>query len=349
MSDASPGDLEEQSQALRERVLASGLYLHEIEEFSVARATYARVAQRVGVLADLGSLATPESRNIVRKVHLTDGSSAVLKVIGNVREPGEGEVLDAWRKVGLPCVGALDWGYERVRLHGQTRHTSWLLTEFLPLPPMHLGDGLDAAGRVATVQRLVRFMRRFHFSKATVTSARSWAERVNLHLRWTLPLIRRHDLAEPEGWTTKLAAACRRGNALVHGDPAGKNVLVTKEGSYVLLDPPGALLAPREADIAQIASYVGCAGARGAAEKAADVAVLIQQALEADQTLNPAMAALFAGINLFTWSGYFLANHCGPYTQQSCGDDLENPAIAESNAKAYLAVARELVAEFEID
>ncbi len=342
MPSAVPRDLDEQFRALSARVRASGLYLHEIEEFEVARQAYADVAGRAGVTEDLGSLATSESRNIVRKVRLAGGEVAVLKVIGNIREPGEGEVLDAWRGAGLPCVRALGWGYERLAAGGRTRHASWLLTEFLAFPTLRApGGAAGATESVTTVARLTQFMRRFHFSGATVTSARSWEQRVGQHLRWTLPVIRRHRLAEPPGWEAKLAAGSRAGRALVHGDPAGKNVLVAPDGSYILLDPPGALLAPREADIGQIASQVACAVPGSPAEKAAGVVRCVAKAAQADRTLNPALVALFAGVNLLTWAGYFLVSHDSPYTGYPAGGG------AERAASAYLAAAGELIAEYE--
>ncbi len=131
---AIPADLEQQHAALRERVIQSGLYQNEIAEFTVARSEYPFIAARAGVVADLGSLTTDESRNIVRKVRLADGRLAVLKVMGHRREQGEGEVLAAWTAKGLPCVRPLEWGY------GQT---SWVLTESAP----SMATAPDPAGR----------------------------------------------------------------------------------------------------------------------------------------------------------------------------------------------------------
>ena len=94
--------LDLQADLLAERVRHSGMYLHEPQEFDVARRIYPVLAERLGVVEDLGTLTTPESRNVVRKVRLADGSFGVLKVIGNTRELGEGEVLERWRSRGLP-------------------------------------------------------------------------------------------------------------------------------------------------------------------------------------------------------------------------------------------------------
>ena len=84
------------------RVRRSGLYSHEVHKFEVASHVHRRVALKLG-LTDLGTLTTPESRNVVRKVRQPDGSAAVLKVIGNLREPGEAEVLRLWGSQQVTC------------------------------------------------------------------------------------------------------------------------------------------------------------------------------------------------------------------------------------------------------
>jgi hypothetical protein len=326
---AIPADLEQQHTALRERVTQSGLYQNEIAEFSVARAEYPRIAARAGVVADLGSLTTYESRNIVRKVRLADGRLAVLKVMGHQREPGEGEVLAAWTAKGLPCVRPLKWGYGRA---------SWLLTRYLPLPTMPTAP--DPAGRAADVRHLVVFIRTFHLSGAAVRVTRTWRDQLDVHLRWTLPITRGCGLTEPADWEAKLAAA--GGGTLLHGDPAGSNVLVTGDGSFVLLDPPGAIRGLREADAGQIASHVGCGHVGDPADKAAEVVALVEEAAAADRSLDPRLVALFAGLNLLVWSGYFLALHGHPATGEAAGRE---PAIA---AEAYLAASRSLVGRFRL-
>jgi hypothetical protein len=329
MSDvmAIPADLEQQYAALRERVTNSGLYQNEIAEFGVTLAEYPLIAARVGVVADLGSLTTIESRNIVRKVRLADGRLAVLKVMGCCREPGEGEVLAAWTAKGLPCVRPLAWGYGR---------TGWVLTGYLPLPTMPAAA--DPAGRAADVQGLVRFMRTFHLSGAAVPGAQTCRDRFDAHLRWTLPLTRGHRLTEPADWESKLAAA--GGDTLLHGDPAGSNVLVRGDASFVLLDPPGAIRGPREADAGQIASHVGCTRAGNPPDKAAEVIALVDEAAAADESLDPRLVALFAGLNLLVWSGYFLAGHGHPSTDDAASQE---PVAA---AEAYLAASRALMGRF---
>lgn len=345
-----PSDkFETQFAALRRRVNASGLYLHEIEEFGIAREAWARVSVRLEVVVDLGSITTPESRNIVHKVCLRDGTIGVLKVAGNAREPGEGEVLEAWRALGLPCVRPMAWGYERVEVDREWRVASWLLTEFMPLPTMRVGDEIDALARKSSVCALVAFIRQFHFSAARATSVRTWWDRTNVHLRWVMPLIRDAGLIEPDDWERKLKAASRRGSALVHGDPAGSNVLVTPTNSFVLLDPPGALVGPREADAGQIASHMACAGSRDAEEKGADTLILVDEAARADRSLNPATIGLFAGINLMIWSGYFLVSHYNVNVLSTAQDPDSERSARLRSAHVYLAVARQLVSEFEVD
>ena len=86
---------------------------------------------------------------------------------------------------------------------------------------------------------------------------------------------------------------------MVHGDPAGGNVLDTVDG-LLLIDPPGALIALPEADIGQICSQVG--GVDATAE-------MIELVSNHDRTLDPSAIAGFAGLNFFVWGGYFLAMH----------------------------------------
>ena len=315
---AAPADLEQQHAALRERVIQSGLYQNEIAEFTVARSGYPFIAARAGVVADLGSLTTGESRNIVRKVRLADGQLAVLKVVGH-----------RWAAKGLPCVRPLQWGY------GQA---SWVLTGYLPLPSMPTAP--DPAGRAADVRYLVGFIRAFHLSEAAVPTTRTWRDQLDLHLRWTLPLTRGRGLTEPPDWEAKLAAA--GGDTLLHGDPAGSNVLVTDQGSLVLIDPPGAIRGPREADAGQIASHVGCGHDGDPADKAAEVIALVEEAAAADRSLDPRLVALFAGLNLLVWSGYFLARHGHAATGGAVGRE---PVLA---AEAYMAAARSLVRRFPL-
>ena len=124
-----------QRRALRARVEESGLYLNEIEEFEVAVDAYAQVLGRLNIDDDLGSLATSESRNLIRKVQLKDDGLGVLKVIGNTREPGEGELLATWHHAGLPSVRPMTWGYVQVRDGKSSRTAMYLLTESTRSPP----------------------------------------------------------------------------------------------------------------------------------------------------------------------------------------------------------------------
>jgi hypothetical protein len=204
-----------------------------------------------------------------------------------------------------------------------------VLTGYLPLPSMPTAP--DPAGRAADVRHLVGFIRAFHLSGAAVPTTRTWRDRLDVHLRWTLPLTRGHGLTEPPDWEAKLAAA--GGGTLLHGDPAGSNVLVTEEGSLVLIDPPGAIRGPREADAGQIASHP--------AGKAAEVIVLVEEAAAADRSLDPRLVALFAGLNLLVWSGYFLARHGHPATGGAVGRE---PVLA---AETYMAASRSLVGRFQ--
>jgi hypothetical protein len=309
-------DLARQLDALAQRVAASGLYTHEPAEFRMAVRAYGVLWDRLGVAEDAGSLTTAESRNVVRRVRLTGGDEAVLKIMGNVREPGEGEVLTAWHAAGLPCAEPLDWGYLRVG----GAPASYVLTRFVAAPAFPRSfDGRPLAERVAAARRLAEFIRPFHAAAIRVSRARSWEDRLRLHLQWTLPPLIAHGAEPPAGWEQRLAALSAQGRVIVHGDPAGANVL-EGDGGLLLLDPPGALQALPEADVAQICSQVG-----GAEHAEAVIAAVCEQ----DPHLDPGAVAALAGLNFLTWAGYSFAGHSNP--------------DAVGTGEAYVAVARRLL------
>jgi len=337
-----------QRAALQHRVEESGLYQHELDEFEVAVAALPHLHHRMEITEDRGSLTTPESRNLVRRVLLRDGSTAVLKVIGNTREPGEGELLDAWYRAGLPCVQPLSWGYLRVMLSGSEAavpHTaSYLLTRFVTAH--HLPEPRTAHDRAKRVRDLVALVRPFHAANVPVSRARSWGDRVGQHLRQTLPLLQHHGLQEPNRWEDKLDRLSRDGRIVVHGDPAGLNVLGTDRG-LLLLDPPGALVALPEADIAQICCQVG--GVSGARE-------LLTLVSEEHAELDPSALAGFAGLNLLIWAGYILAKHSNPDVKRAstCRVSPHRPGGsagadgARHEAEWYLRVSCELLEEYRL-
>lgn len=326
-------DLESQRRALTDRVESSGLYRHEIHEFGIAGAALACLWPRLGIDEDLGSLTTPESRNIVRRVRLRDGSHAVLKLIGNTREPGEGDLLAAWRRAKLPCVEPVTWGYLQVRTGsapaGVPRTATYLLTRLVPARYLPEPSGLDEQSRRAS--DLVALVRPFHAADVRVPRTRSWSDRLGQHLRETLPLLRRHGLPEPEQWTDKLDRLSRDGRVTVHGDPAGRNVLDSGHG-LILLDPPGAITALPEADVAQICCQVG--GADG-------VRALLALVAEQEPQLDPSAVSGFAGLNLLVWAGYAAAEHSNP-------DIDHDDASGVAKAHRYLRIAAELLAEFPL-
>jgi hypothetical protein len=145
-------------------------------------------------------------------------------------------------------------------------------------------------------------MRRFHDAPVRVSRARSWEERMRLHLRWTLPRLRERGLEEPPGWEARLAERRAQGRCILHGDPAGGNVLCGADG-LILLDPPGALRGLREADAAQICSQIG--GAEHAE-------ALIEAVCARHRWLEPGAVAALAGVNFLIWAGYALAGHDNP-------------------------------------
>ncbi len=325
-------EIDAQRIALHRRVKWSGLYLNEIEEFEVAVHAYAQIAERLGIVEDLASLATTESRNLVRKVRLKDGSLAVLKVIGNTREPGEGELLVAWHRAGLPVVKPISWGYTRLSI-ATARHTAtYILTSFIE--SRRLPEARTTLERKERARQLVALVRPFHVHHIRVSRARSWNDRMRQHLRWTLPLVQHHTLTEPDQWSDKLDRLSQDGRIVIHGDPASSNVLDSCNG-LLLIDPPGALIALPEADIAQICCQVG--GVEATAE-------LIELASNEDPTLDPAAIAGFAGLNFLVWSGYLLTEHANPDARRTAmsADSMQ------LDIERYLELARQLLSEYRL-
>jgi hypothetical protein len=312
-------------------VKVSRLYLHEIDEFEVAVAAYERLWDDLRIEDDLGNISTRESRNVVRRVRLHDSGPAVMKVAGNVREPGEGEVLAAWYRSGLPCVEPLDWGFVAL---DSGAVASYVLTRFIEAPAVGQPPaGATVAERRDLARRLVQFMTPFHEADVRVARSRTWQERLNLHLQWTLPLIRGEQLEEPTAWKRKLGALSDQGRITVHGDPAANNVLELPDGRFVLLDPPGALSGMPEADAGQICAQVG---------GAEDVEGVVAAVCDDQHRLDPTAVAAFAGMNFLVWSGYFLAEHPNP--DADAGGPRRGSNVA--NAKTYLRVAAQLLDRF---
>lgn len=333
LPDAVSLKLQEQHHALRQRVTGSGLYVHEIDEFEVAVAAYERLWDDVRVEDDLGNVSTDESRNVVRRVRLRDGSSAVMKVAGNVREPGEGEVLAAWHRRGLPCVEPLDWGFVTL---DSGAVASYVLTRFVDAPAVGRPPaGATVAERCDLARRLVRFMTPFHEADLRLARSRTWQERLNLHLQWTLPLLRGEHLEEPTAWERKLGVLSDQGRLTVHGDPAGNNVLVLPDGGFVLLDPPGALRGMPEADAGQICAQVG---------GAEDVESVVAAVCDDQRRLDPTAVAAFAGMNFLVWAGYFVAEHPNP--DADAGGSIRSSGVAQ--AQMYLRIAARLLDRFPL-
>ena len=341
MPSEPPSDVEQalnlQAHLLAERVQHSGMYLHEPREFDVARRIYPVIARRLGVIEDLGTLTTPESRNIVRKVRLSDGSFGVLKVKGNARELGEGEVLESWHTRGLPCVEPLSWGYQQAEASGSKTTTTYLLTRYLEYPS--LSTPTDLESKRQPVRNLVRFMRQFHLSGAGTSASRTWEQAMSLHLYWTLPHLRSHGFPEPADWSKKLHRLSEDGQVLLHGDPAGRNVLVQPSGNLCLLDPAGARRGMREADVGQICSQVGGID---------HVEEAIQEAWNEDPTLHPGAISCFAGINFLNASGYLLADHFNPDTESARQSSKSQEAV-EPVALEWLSVASRLIGAYQLE
>ncbi|MGY1669935.1 phosphotransferase [Geodermatophilus sp. SYSU D00710] len=315
----SPGpellvNMEAQAQALCSRVQTSGMYLHEIEEFRFVKAAYAEAAQRAGVVQDLRSLTTPESRNLVRLVRRQDGDLAVLKLVGNTREPGEGRVLRIWHERGLPCVPPLACGEVSVSVGDKAGVVSFLLTSYLPYPTIPPVDGSTVDDRVSLLTELMVLLAPFHIPanelpEDLLGTARTWADRMHLHLRWAIPCLRRRGAREPYGWEATLNAASATGRrVLLHGDVSPSNVLDGGENGLILFDPPGALVGPPEADVGHMCTHLG--GADHAAR-------LVEEACALDRRLERDRVAFFAGVDLLLWAGYVAGSHESPHVSAS--------------------------------
>lgn len=321
--------IQAQKVALVSRVQQSGLYTHEIAEFDIAWQAYRNLHQQIPVEDDLGSLTTPESRNLVRRVALRGGVQAVVKVLGNTREPGEGEVLAGWHHSGLPCVEPISWGYQRVVVGESHATAAFLVTHFVPrsTDPGELPNSTDRIGDLTV------WLAQFHRSNVRPSTVRTWIQRLAPHLAEVLPVIRRNELTEPAGWKRKLRWLSACGNAIVHGDPAPSNILDGCSGR-ILLDPPGAILAMREADIAQVCWHWG---------DKAEPWVGISTACDADPTLDPSAIAAFLGFNYLISAGYVLTSHAhlGRGTSSQSGE-------FGGDASSHLRVGAELIGELHI-
>ncbi len=294
--------------------------MHEIEQFRLVRAAYAEVQPRLGVAEDLGTLTTPESRNLVRKVRLVDGTVAVLKIVGDAGDcSGEGAVLNAWHRRGLPCVEPITWGTRRTYSFLMTRYVQGSV---LRIPP---------ETQAQTVRDLVAWLRPFQSIPTPAGSGRRWDSRLHPHLRETLPLIRKHGLREPADWNGKLRCLSRYGDAVTHGDVTGSNIIVN-DRDLILLDP-GPFVALREADAGQLCWNVGGERSSGA---------MVHAVCTADATLNADAVAAFVGFNLIVWAGYALANHVHPMREVSGTNEEERITQAQD----YLTRAGTLMRDF---
>ena len=253
----------------------------------------------------------------------------MLKVIGNTRELGEGEVLERWRSRGLPCVELLSWGYHQAEANGSETTITYLLTRYLEHTSLPTPTDLD--GKRHLVRKLVRFIRQFHVSGAGISASRTWEQATSLHLCWTLPHLRSHGFPEPPGWAEKLHRLSEDGQVLLHGDPAGRNLC--------LLDPAGARRGMREADVAQICSQVGGID---------HVEEAIHEACNEDPTLHPGAISCFAGINFLNASGYLLADHFHPDTESARQSSTSRGAV-EPVAREWLSVASRLIGAYRLE
>ena len=322
--------IQEQKGALESRVANSGLYTHEVAEFDVAWEAYRVLFGRLGVKEDIGTLTTPESRNLVRKVALRGGGQAVLKVLGHTREPGEGEVLKAWHQSGLPCVEPIRWGYQRVTVGDGLATAAFLLTTYIPHSPEMHAERNEAS----KVGELTVWLQDFHRCDVRPSTVRTWIQRLAPHLQEVLPVIRRNELTEPTAWERKLRWLSDCGKAIIHGDPAPSNT-VTGSAGRVLLDPPGAIMAMREADVAQVCWHWG---------DRTEAWDAITSACEADPTLNPEAIAAFLGFNYLIAAGYVLTSH----TYLRLGRRLKSQD-SRIDAARHLRVAAELIGQLHIE
>jgi hypothetical protein len=120
--------------------------------------------------------------------------------------------------------------------------------------------------------------------------------------------------------------------------------VLSSDHGQLLLDPPGALTALPEADIAQICCQVG--GVDGTQE-------LLTLISEQHPELDPTALAGFAGLNLLVGTGYLLAEHDNPDVEPAtAAETRRSPTRTSFNeagreeAERHLRIAEELLSEY---
>lgn len=312
LSEGVLREIRAQQVAVDARCRATQMYLDEPASFSVAAAAYEAIAAVCGVVEDRGTRTSGASRHLVRQVLLRDGSSAVLKVDGGEASRGEAQALTCWRSHGLPCVEPLRSGH-----HAGATYLLTALADGDPLQVLPLQDPEPV------LVALLQFVQQFHLDAASpsLRCARTWEERIWLHLRWALPLLEQAGVQLPDGWVDKLHtwSNSTEQQYVLHGDVAPANVLQDEDGRLLLLDPRGWLRGPREADVGHLCvTFCG------------DLQPLqvAQMACTFDPTLRFEVVCFFAGVQLFTVAAHVLAGSAGAGAGPSPGSSLSGTVQA---------------------
>ncbi|WP_457030058.1 hypothetical protein [Kitasatospora sp. P5_F3] len=186
-------------------------------------------------LTDLGPMVgSPLSPNVLREVRQSDGSVAVLKLIGEPQH-AEAATLAAWTAHRVPCAPLLD--------HGVGAHapdvTHLLLGKVL-------GVELPHTEMAAATEQVVRLFHQAHLTPPTAVARLQDFLEPRLHD--AVRVWRESGLPSPEGALLVLADAAIE-PVLLHGDAVGFNLL--RSGAELALIDPAGVSGPAEFDAAR--------------------------------------------------------------------------------------------------
>lgn len=328
-------EFEEQLRLRTTAAIGKGRYLAEVSRLKVAQTGYWSAARRLGVVADLGTMTKPGSRHVVRKVLLPGGVTGVLKLVGNLSEPGEPEALAEWRRHGLPAAEPLGGGVVLGRDgEGDPRPTLYSLTRYLE-GTRSLQKPVDLAAQVAMTRHLLDFLVPFHASGAVPPQgARRIGDVLQHHLDETVPILEHHGLRLPSGWHRALANVDGRGHHLVHADLVAVNFLTLEPESpdarpSFLIDPAGAVSGPVEAALGRLCFQMS---------SAEHVSVLTELTVSRDPTVQLEPLEAVAGLHIFIEAGYPLM----PLTPPARGGDPAGIPAARERSEFLLDTADRL-------
>lgn len=332
-------EITRQQESNWERVTLNQVYMDEIPEFFAARDAYALVRSGVAietiddtawiggarVVADLGSTRDldADACNLTRYVEVEvdpalDGDdegkrrTAIVKVVGHAKEPGEGRTLAAMRAAGVNAPELL--GYAEIDLPNGHRAVV-VVTEHVEGTTVNLVD--DPRPALERALELVDGLAPLRTADVKPASAhhRTFADRMGLHFSQTMPNLERHGVGNFEQRANVLMvleALSQGGHVqLLHGDPAPVNWIRTADGSLVSFAPRGEIYGTRECDVAAILvqhldAFVSERGLPNSHGQAVGVMVdeTVAHCAALGETLDPVRLRAAMGVHLVLWSGY---------------------------------------------